>query len=152
MQHPGSAWTAAAVTAALDSGRRAAGIAAPLAPKTDWSTVVEAITLHRVHGLLGPHVSQLGMPDEYAARVSAAHRRMLNNGIAEVRDTDVVSQVLHGAGIDHLVVKGVVLGAAVGEMPALRGGGDIDVWVRERQVAEGGVSGAAPRLAPPADR
>ena len=58
---------------------------------------------------------------------------MLNNGIAEVRDTDVVSQVLYGSGIDHLVVKGVVLGAAVGEMPALRGGGDIDVWVREHR-------------------
>ena len=136
MQHPGSAWTAAATASVLAASRHGTAVTALPPPETDWSTVVHAIILHRVHGLLGPHVGQLGMPAEHAARVSAAQRQMLNNGIAEVRDTDAVSRLLDDAGIQHLVVKGIVLGAAVGEMPALRGGGDIDVWVRERQVAE----------------
>ena len=40
------------------------------------------------------------------------------------------------AGIEHLIVKGVVFNATIGELPALRGGGDIDVWVRPEQVGE----------------
>lgn len=160
VQHPGSAWAAAAVARTLKAGRRGGDLIPPTPPEADWPTVVEAVILHRVHGLLGPHVAELGMPDEYAARVSAAQRRLLDRGLAEIRDTDVVSRCLSEAGIAHLVVKGVVLGAAVGEMPALRGGGDIDVWVREEQVGDAEAvalangwrrRAIAARLPPPSD-
>jgi hypothetical protein len=133
-EHPGSAWTAAAVTAVLAAKRCDNGVVAPAVPDVDWSDVEEAVFLHRVEGLLAPHGTQLGMPSDLAARMSNAHRRLLHSGIAAARDTDILSGVFERAGIEHLIVKGVVFMAAIGELPALRGGGDIDVWVRPEQT------------------
>ena len=79
---------------------------------------------------------ELGAPQETAEHISRAQRRTLSSGIAEARDTAVISKMLDAADIEHLVVKGVVLGATLGDLPALRGGSDVDVWVRAGQVAE----------------
>jgi hypothetical protein len=92
--------------------------------------------LHGVHGLLAPHAKQLGISDRSAELISAAQRRMLHRGISVVADTAIASDLLHEAGIEHLIVKGVVFSAAIGDLPALRGGGDIDLWVRPEQAAE----------------
>ncbi len=91
---------------------------------------------HRVHVLLAPHATQLGMPDELSDRISRAHRQILDGGIAQVHDTSVVSEMLEAAGVEHLIVKGVVLAAAMGDLPALRGRGDIDLWVRAEDVGK----------------
>jgi hypothetical protein len=120
----------------LASRRRGTDPVAPRTPDVEWSDVMQAVFLHRVHGLLAPHVAQLGVPERFADRLGAAQRRMLDNGIAVTCDTAEVSDLLDTAGIEHLIVKGVVLAAVVGDLPALRGGGDIDLWVRPGEAAE----------------
>jgi hypothetical protein len=102
----------------------------------DWSLVAEAVFMHRVHVLLAPHATKLGMPDELADHISRAQRQILEGGIAQVRDTSVVSEMLEAAGVEHLIVKGVVLAAAMEDLPALRGRGDIDLWVRAEDVGK----------------
>ncbi len=136
MQHPGSAWTAAAVVAVLAAQRSGEDRLAPVPPDGDWSAVAQAMYLHRVHALLAPHLRRLGGPDQFAEQISTAHRRLLHRGIGVVGDTEAVSSLLCAAGIDHLIVKGVVFTAAVGDLPALRGAGDIDLWVRPQQAGQ----------------
>jgi len=109
---------------------------APAPPDVDWSVVAQAMNVHRVQPLLGPHLHRLGAPEPFAERISTAHRRLLHSGIGVVRDTEVASRLLRDAGIDHLIVKGVVFAAVVGDLPALRGAGDIDLWVRPHQAGE----------------
>jgi hypothetical protein len=133
--HPGSRWTAAAVTEVLDAQRANRPVKPPSISEPDWDDVVRATIRHRVHVLLAPHLSELGVPEPTAGRLSQAHRRTFQSGMAEVRDTVAVSTFLDDAGIDHLIVKGAAFSWTVGELPAQRGGGDVDVWVRPFDVA-----------------
>ncbi len=129
-RHPGSAWTASAVAEVLEAQRLQSSPIALPAPSADWRTVAEAVFLHRVHGLLAPHMAQLGAPTHVVERISTAQGRMFSSGMSAVRDTAAISELLQRTGIDHLIVKGAAFAATVGGLPALRGGGDIDLWVR----------------------
>jgi hypothetical protein len=89
-----------------------------------------AIVRHRVVPLLAPHAAALGLPDVQQHRLHEMHLGVAGAGLANAAHTDAASAVLADAGVDHLVVKGAVLPPLVGQTPASRGPGDIDVWVR----------------------
>jgi len=123
----------AVTTAALEADRTGTP-PPPLAAGSDANGLLEVLSAHRVVMHVTPHADELGLPAELGAALRDMRRRQLASGLANVADTATVSAALHRAGIDHLFVKGVALTAAVGRQPALRGGGDIDVWVRPTDV------------------
>lgn len=134
LPHPGSEWTAAAVAAALVLDRGDAADAASIPAPNDWGAVVEAVAQHRVIAVVAPWVDRLGVPDRVRPQFRSLLTRHLRRGLALQHDTAAVSTLLTDAGVDHLIVKGIALAAIVGDDPAGRGGGDIDVWARRADL------------------
>lgn len=126
-------WVAGAVAAVLAAQHDATPLRPPLLPPgVAPATLIRSAGLHRVVPLLAPHADALGLAGEAASRLRQRHRRLGRLGLANAADTDRVSSLLHHAGVEHLVVKGVVLLARLGVDRAMAA--DVDVWIRERDV------------------
>ena len=135
--HAGSPWVAEAVSRVLALELHGTAIH-PLPIPPDPSVqrlILEAIAQHRVVEVLSPHLGALGVDSETAQVVYHWRRQLGTAGLRLLVDTNTVSTLLHSAGIDHLVVKGVALSSMLGLDPTRRGAGDIDIWVRPTDVA-----------------
>lgn len=135
--HPGSPWVAEAVARVLAFERHGTVIR-PLpiesVPAVQRS-IIEAIAKHRVVEVLSPHLDALGVGADTAEVLRLWRRQLATASLRLLFDTSAVSNLLHFAGIDHLVLKGVALSSMLGFDPTRRGAGDVDIWVRPRDVA-----------------
>ena len=96
---------------------------------------MRAIRLHRVEALLAPWVRDLGMDGTRILRIASLAGHLTTMGRAVADDAGDISSTLTSANIDNLVVKGGALMAALGLDPAIRGWGDVDLWVRPADAA-----------------
>jgi hypothetical protein len=134
--HPGSHWVAEALARVLAFERHGQAISPLPEPNGDvtWDDVRYAAAQHRVVEVLFPHAKALGMDSDTVAIMYGMRHQLAAAGLKVQLDTNAVSGLLNAAGIDHLVVKGAALASLIGLEPSGRGAGDVDIWVRPRDV------------------
>jgi hypothetical protein len=104
-----------------------------LAAETE-AHLIEAITRHRVSRLVLDSAEQLGFSAEGIERLKNDTLAHTHAAFQLVGHTIQVSEALTEADIDHLIIKGVALGA-LSSTPASRGAGDVDVLVEPSDLA-----------------
>jgi Uncharacterised nucleotidyltransferase len=105
---------------------------------TDWTAVVQAALDHGTAGLLCHHMLAAAadlLPGEIggAAEAYVAFRRTEHD--RAVRNLGLVLNALTAAGVSALPYKGLVLAALCHADPALRGCRDLDVLIKEDDIA-----------------
>jgi hypothetical protein len=102
---------------------------------------VKAILTHRVLPLVAPAGDALGLAPEVVEDLDRAHRDLTMAAMTTVATTAQVSSALRGAGVPHLLLKGVSLAVQTTGDPLARGAGDVDIL-----MATGRVKGAVGAL------
>lgn len=135
--HLGSPWVAEALARVLAFERGGVPIT-PLDPPADpkgRDDVLDAMSEHRVVTVLAPYLDALGIDGGMADAVRVMRQQYVTAGLRLQVDTATVSSLLSSIGVKHLVAKGAALSAMTGRSPVQRGAGDVDVWVRQVDVA-----------------
>jgi hypothetical protein len=130
---PAAAWVAAAVASIVGAGSGSPSVV-PLPDGVPAAKIVHLAQRHKVLALLTPHLSALGCSDELTRTARAALRRLLIAAQSPLGGTSTVHRALSEAGVEHLVVKGLALGALLGHGAATRPGSDVDVWFRPEHL------------------
>ena len=113
------------------------------AAAVDWDLVVRIAERHRIQGLVWNALRPSGaaVPAEAAERLRLAAERIARQNLMLAAESLRLSALLGDAGITHLFVKGISLGALVYGSIGPKMGWDIDLL-----VAPGSVSPAAATL------
>ena len=123
------------VRAALDAEEGRAGAPVPVAA-AEVRTVFEVAQRHRVQPLLRTHAAVLGLPDELVGLLdrwlTAARRQTMLQALETVR----AWELLDGAGIEVLAVKGQALAVQTAGRADARGPGDVDLLVDPARLVE----------------
>lgn len=122
---PATGWLVGALRACLTSDDRFTPGAPPVGP----SDLLAAARDHRVVGWIAERSHDLALDAATAAEFRAQHRQEAGAALTVMAAARDVSGALHAAGVRHLLVKGPALAHLQGVAPAVRGGGDVDVWV-----------------------
>lgn len=89
---------------------------------------------HRISLVILRSKQALDISEEAASTLERDVASHLLAASSLIRQTALVSEVMHSAGIDHMVIKGAALGALQGGVSS-RGAGDIDLVVEPRDIA-----------------
>jgi hypothetical protein len=119
---------------------------APAPPDCDWHAFLALIRRHRVGAFLhrARDILPPGCPAEVVAHLEKLRRATLQRALARAYEQQQLMRLLADAGVDSLVVKGLVLAQSLyGDLSA-RHVGDIDLFIR---VDDAGRADAALRAA-----
>jgi hypothetical protein len=109
-----------------------------LAGIDDWTALIQAALDHGTAGLLCRHMLSAGtdlLPDDMVSAANAYIASQHQQYLRATRDLAVVLDALHADGIAALPYKGPVLAAYCHAEPELRGCRDLDVLIREPDIA-----------------
>ena len=118
------------------SPERDQAVLAAAAPPIDWALVERIADRHRVEGLVWNALRSAGapVPAETAGRLRAAAERIARQNLLLTAESLRLADRLQAAGIRHLFVKGVTLGALVYGSVGPKMGWDIDLLVPPAEV------------------
>jgi len=135
------------------SPARDEAVLAAAAGGVDWALVGKIAERHRVEGFVWNALRQSGLeiPAEVAGRLQAAAARIARQNLVLTAESLRLSALLEEAGIRHLFVKGVTLGALAYGSIGPKMGWDIDLLVplESLEATAALLEGAGHRLALP---
>ena len=118
--------------ASLENVREA--LAAPL----DWDVLLELAEEHSVQGILAKHLEGLrfiGIPAAAREKLTTRMRTQHLFTLSLIAELFRVLDDFAAAGIEVLVIKGPVTSVVAYGDPAMRGFGDVDLLLRQRDIA-----------------
>ena len=95
---------------------------------------VERISRERLSGFLLAHAEILNLDSNTCELLSQDRKTRLEEQLNLQLGTHIVSRILRNASIPHLFFKGWALSSLLGAEDELRGGGDVDVLIRPRDI------------------
>jgi Uncharacterised nucleotidyltransferase len=104
----------------------------------DWDVLLELAEEHSVQGILAKRLQQLGFVGVPAAARKKLQDRMRNQHLFTLSLTAELFRVLDDfseAGLEAMVIKGPVTASVAHGDPALRGFGDVDLLLRQQDIA-----------------